>query len=128
MGKIMLVTAAMPIENILLTGVSELMNTAYYDIQAWIIPKDCSPQEFRKQIHEAEADLYIVGSSMANTLSSLVAAHTAKPVLGVPISGNNEDTNNEILNTKGLPTGMPYRISAVNDFADIVDTTKKLLI
>ena len=104
------------------------MNITYYDLQAWIIPENCTPGEFRKQIREAEADLYIVGSSMVNTLSSLVAAHTNKPVLGVPISGSDKDADNEMLNTKGLPTGMPYKIFAINDFASVIDATKKLLI
>lgn len=127
MGKIMIITAAIPIERTLLAAVLDLLNTTYHDLQAWVIPEDCDPGEFRRQIREADADVYIVGSSMANTLSALVAAHTNKPVLGIPISSSNEDVGNSILNTKGLPTGMPYKIFAVDDFISVLETTKQLL-
>ena len=121
----MLITASQSIENRLMPSVTELINEDI-DLQAWVVPDDCEPKDFRDHIVEADADAYIVGSSMANTLSALVAAHTKKPVVGVPISGDSSDVGNIILNTDGLPTGMPYGIAAVDNVRDVCDIAKDL--
>ena len=125
MGKIMVITASQSIEDRLKTAISELLE-AGIDLQMWVIPKDCSPNEFRRQIVESHADVYIVGSSMANTLSAYVKAHTSNIVIGIPISSDSSDTDNAILNTNGLPTGTPYGITMPDDISTIHRVAKKL--
>ena len=126
MGKIMLITASQSIENRLMSDVTKLAEDDI-DLQAWVIPDDCTPKDFQNHIVEANADAYIIGSSMVNTLSSLVAAHTKRPVIGVPVNGDSSDVGNVILNTDGLPTGMPYGIVGVNRIKDACDFAKDLI-
>lgn len=121
MGKVMIITASQPIENQLLSMVSDLADSGL-DIEMTVLPIDCGPNQLRDYVVNGRADVYIVGSSMPNTLSCYVAAHTRNPVIGIPISGDISDIDNEIFHIEGLPTGMPFCVSIVDD----VLTTGKL--
>ena len=126
MGKVCIITASQSIENRLLEMISILID-AEIDIESAILPMDCTPQYLRDCVVEANADVYIVGSSMANTLSCYVKAHTNAIVIGLPISGDNSDINNAIFHINGLPTGMPHSIAAVDSIMDVGKTAKRLI-
>lgn len=114
MGKVMILTASQSIENRLLPMISDIID-AELDLEATVLPMDCKPLELRSFVVDSKADVYIVGSSMVNTLSAYVAANTSKPVIGIPVSGDSSDTKNAIFHTEGLPTGMPHKVTDVDD-------------
>ena len=88
---------------------------AELDIETIVLPQDCKPIELREYVVDAHADVYIVGSSTPNRLSAYVAAHTTKPVIGIPISGDTSDIKNIIFQLESMPTGTPYTITNIDD-------------
>ncbi|MDH3285821.1 MAG: 5-(carboxyamino)imidazole ribonucleotide mutase [Acidobacteriota bacterium] len=63
---------------------------------------------------EAEgAQVFIVGAGMAAHLAGVVAAHTTRPVLGVPIGGSALDGLDSLFSTVQMPRGVPVATLAV---------------
>lgn len=69
-----------------------------------------SPQRTIDYIKEAEqkgAKVFIAAAGMAAHLAGAVAAHTTKPVLGVPMSGANLASMDSLFSTSQMPRGIP---------------------
>ncbi|MBF7045095.1 5-(carboxyamino)imidazole ribonucleotide mutase [Campylobacter volucris] len=75
-----------------------------------------SPQRTQEYIKEAEAKgakVFIAAAGMAAHLAGVVAAHTTKPVLGVPISGSNLVGMDSLFSTVQMPSGIPVATLAI---------------
>ncbi|MBF7046540.1 5-(carboxyamino)imidazole ribonucleotide mutase [Campylobacter volucris] len=75
-----------------------------------------SPQRTQEYIKEAEAKgakVFIAAAGMAAHLAGSVAAHTTKPVLGVPISGSNLVGMDSLFSTVQMPSGIPVATLAI---------------
>lgn len=75
-----------------------------------------SPQRTQEYIKEAEikgAKVFIAAAGMAAHLAGVVAAHTTKPVLGVPISGSNLVGMDSLFSTVQMPSGIPVAALAI---------------
>ncbi|MBF7043146.1 5-(carboxyamino)imidazole ribonucleotide mutase [Campylobacter volucris] len=75
-----------------------------------------SPQRTQEYIKEAEvkgAKVFIAAAGMAAHLAGAVAAHTTKPVLGVPISGSNLVGMDSLFSTVQMPSGIPVATLAI---------------
>lgn len=75
-----------------------------------------TPDRTRELIREAEADgcrVFICAAGMAAHLAGVVAAHTIKPVLGVPLPGGVLDGVDALLSTVQMPGGIPVATFAV---------------
>jgi len=75
-----------------------------------------SPERTVNLIHEAEKDgagVFICAAGMAAHLAGAVAAHTQKPVLGVPLPGGLLDGMDALLSTVQMPSGIPVATFAV---------------
>lgn len=69
-----------------------------------------SPERTKTYIEEAEkkgAQVFIAAAGMAAHLAGTVAAHTAKPVLGVPIDAGALKGEDALLSTVMMVKGMP---------------------
>lgn len=69
-----------------------------------------SPQRTINYIKEAEqkgAKVFIAAAGMAAHLAGAIAAHTTKPVLGVPMSGSNLASMDSLFSTSQMPRGIP---------------------
>jgi len=75
-----------------------------------------TPDRTRELIREAEADgcrVFICAAGMAAHLAGVVAAHTIRPVLGVPLPGGVLDGVDALLSTVQMPGGIPVATFAV---------------
>lgn len=75
------------------------------------------PEALVAYIREAEgrgAKAFICGAGMAAHLAGVVAAHSAKPVIGVPISSGGLGGLDSLLAIVQMPKGVPVATVAVN--------------
>ena len=75
-----------------------------------------TPDRTVKLVREAEADgcrVFICAAGMAAHLAGVVAAHTTRPVLGVPLPGGVLDGVDALLSTVQMPGGIPVATFAV---------------
>lgn len=75
-----------------------------------------TPERVRQLIAEGEAggvQVFVAGAGMAAHLAGLVAAHTTKPVIGVPLPGGVADGLDALLATVQMPGGVPVATVAV---------------
>jgi phosphoribosylamine---glycine ligase len=69
-----------------------------------------SPERVVRLLSEADArgvKVYIVGAGAAAHLGGVVAAHVAKPVIGVPIDSSALNGLDALLSTVQMPPGVP---------------------
>ncbi len=75
-----------------------------------------TPNRTVELVRSAEADgcqAFICGAGMAAHLAGVVAAHTLRPVLGVPLPGGVLDGVDALLSTVQMPSGIPVATFAV---------------
>lgn len=75
-----------------------------------------SPHRTLEYVAAAEGrgvSVFIVGAGMAAHLGGVVAAHTTKPVLGVPLGGGAMGGVDSLLSTVQMPRGVPVATLAV---------------
>ncbi len=101
----------------------ETMTRAAKELKSFGVPFDLvvtsahrTPERTIKYVREAEqrgAQIFIVGAGMAAHLAGVVAAHTTRPVLGVPLGGPLLDGLDALLSTVQMPKGVPVGTLAV---------------
>jgi 5-(carboxyamino)imidazole ribonucleotide mutase len=75
-----------------------------------------TPERTRDLVRQAEADgcrVFICAAGMAAHLAGVVAGHTIRPVLGVPLPGGVLDGVDALLSTVQMPGGIPVATFAV---------------
>jgi phosphoribosylamine--glycine ligase len=75
-----------------------------------------SPDRVRRLIEEAPfrgVQVFIVGAGAAAHLAGVVAAHTTKPVIGVPIDSSALKGLDALLSTVQMPPGVPVATVAI---------------
>lgn len=75
-----------------------------------------SPKRTAEYVAKAEqkgAKLFIAAAGMAAHLAGVIAAHTTKPVLGVPMSGTNLASMDSLFSTVQMPRGIPVATLAI---------------
>jgi 5-(carboxyamino)imidazole ribonucleotide mutase len=75
-----------------------------------------TPERTIELVRAAEADgceVFVCAAGMAAHLAGVVAAHTLKPVLGVPLPGGVLDGVDALLSTVQMPGGVPVATFAV---------------
>lgn len=75
-----------------------------------------TPDATRAYVAEAEqrgCDVFIAAAGMAAHLAGAVAAHTLKPVLGVPLDASSLQGMDALLSTVQMPGGIPVGCLAV---------------
>ncbi|WP_257906250.1 5-aminoimidazole ribonucleotide (AIR) carboxylase [Campylobacter lari] len=75
-----------------------------------------SPQRTQEYIKNAEdkgAKVFIAAAGMAAHLAGAVAAHTTKPVLGIPMPGSNLASMDSLFSTVQMPSGIPVATVAI---------------
>jgi len=76
-----------------------------------------TPAETVVAVQEAEAEgcqVFICAAGMAAHLAGVVAAHTTKPVIGVPIASGALNGTDALYATVMMPPGMPVATVAIN--------------
>src|ERR1041385_3334690 len=70
--------------------------------------------EYARTAEERGLVCVICGAGMANHLAGAVAARTALPVIGVPLSGSKLSGLDSLFSTVQMPTGVPVATVAVD--------------
>lgn len=75
-----------------------------------------TPERVRELVaagEKAGVQVFVAGAGMAAHLAGFVAAHTTKPVIGVPLPGGVADGLDALLSTVQMPGGVPVATVAV---------------
>lgn len=75
-----------------------------------------TPEDTKTYIHEAESrgcQVFIAAAGLAAHLAGAVAAHTLKPVIGVPMDGGPLKGMDALLSTVQMPGGVPVATVAI---------------
>ncbi len=101
-----------------------VMNKALAVLDDYGIGHECrvlsahrTPAETQEYIRDAEtrgAQLFIAAAGMAAHLAGVVAAHTIKPVIGVPIASGALQGQDALLSTVMMPPGIPVATVAID--------------
>jgi 5-(carboxyamino)imidazole ribonucleotide mutase len=75
-----------------------------------------SPERTSRIVNDAEADgvqVFVAGAGAAAHLAGVVAAHTIRPVLGVPLAASALNGIDALLATAQMPAGIPVGTLAI---------------
>ena len=89
---------------------SKILSKFSVDYELIISSAHRSPQRTLHYIKEAEkkgAKVFIAAAGMAAHLAGFIAAHTTKPVLGVPMNSPNLASMDSLFSTSQMPKGIP---------------------
>jgi len=67
-----------------------------------------------KKAEAAGCQVFICGAGMAAHLAGIVAAHTVKPVIGVPIASGPMEGRDALYSTIMMPPGVPVATVGIN--------------
>jgi phosphoribosylaminoimidazole carboxylase PurE protein len=77
---------------------------------AAIVSAHRDPERLARVVREAEAEgvqVFICGADLAAHLAGMTAAHTTRPVIGVPLGGGPLGGQDALLATVQMPSGVP---------------------
>jgi 5-(carboxyamino)imidazole ribonucleotide mutase len=99
-----------------LQGAVEVLREFGIAFDAHVSSAHRTPERTVELVRSAEADgcrVFICAAGMAAHLAGVVAAHTVRPVLGVPLPGGVLDGVDALLSTVQMPGGIPVATFAV---------------
>jgi 5-(carboxyamino)imidazole ribonucleotide mutase len=99
-----------------LRGAVEVMNELGLRSRVHVSSAHRTPERTLELVRAAEADgcrVFICAAGMAAHLAGVVAGHTLRPVLGVPLPGGVLDGVDALLSTVQMPGGIPVATFAV---------------
>ena len=91
----------------------DLFNVSY---EMHVTSAHRSPERTKNIISESEkagAKIFIAAAGLAAHLAGVVASHTAKPVIGVPMEGGPLKGMDALLATVQMPKGVPVATMAI---------------
>lgn len=71
-----------------------------------------TPRALAKLVEESKAEVFIAVAGMAAALPGVIAAHTTKPVIGLPVGG--KVPLDSLLSTVQMPPGIPVAAVGVD--------------
>lgn len=86
--------------------------TLSYDMQILSAHRDA--EKLDAYVKESDAKVFICIAGMSAALPGVVAARTAKPVIGVPVSGKLAGGLDALLSIAQMPRGVPVACMAVD--------------
>lgn len=99
-----------------LEGAVRVMNDLGLSSRVKVSSAHRTPDRTLELVRQAEADgcrVFICAAGMAAHLAGVVAGHTLRPVLGVPLPGGVLDGVDALLSTVQMPGGIPVATFAV---------------
>jgi 5-(carboxyamino)imidazole ribonucleotide mutase len=99
-----------------LQGAADILRRLGVSFRVHVTSAHRTPRRTVELIREAEAlgcQVFICAAGMAAHLAGAVAAHTPRPVLGVPLPGGVLDGVDALLSTVQMPAGIPVATFAV---------------
>lgn len=106
-------------------GVLEALSALNTGIEARILNADCTGEDLKLIVENSLADLFLIGSSMANTLSAHVANFAGdRPVIGVPLQNVNDSLS---VYSEHPTVNKPYAITEVGDINAAAEIVVEIL-
>ena len=99
-----------------LQGAVEVLRQLDVSFEVRVSSAHRTPERTVELVRSAEADgcrVFICAAGMAAHLAGVVAAHTVRPVLGIPLPGGVLDGVDALLSTVQMPGGIPVATFAV---------------
>ena len=100
----------------IMKGAADVLRELGVSCEMTVASAHRSPARVQRLVAEAPArgvQVFIVGAGAAAHLAGMVAAHTAKPVIGVPIDSSPLLGLDALLSTVQMPPGVPVATVAV---------------
>ena len=85
-----------------------------YDLN--VLSAHRTPHEVVRKLEELEnkgVKIFIAAAGMAAHLAGVIAAHTHKPVLGIPLGGGDMNGLDSLMSTVQMPKGIPVGTVAI---------------
>ncbi len=80
-----------------------------------------TPEKLQHIIRETDADIIVAGAGLSAALPGVIASHSIKPVIGVPVDGNYGGLD-ALLSIHQMPGGMPVLGTGVNSVEETCET------
>ena len=87
-----------------------------YDLN--VLSAHRTPHEVVRKLEELEnkgVKIFIAAAGMAAHLAGVIAAHTHKPVLGIPLGGGDMNGLDSLMSTVQMPKGIPVGTLAIGE-------------
>ena len=97
-------------------GVMDVLTKLAVKYEVAITSAHRTPEQTRNYVIDAEKRgciVFVAGAGMAAHLAGAVAAHTTRPVIGVPIDGSALQGLDALLSTVQMPSGIPVATVAI---------------
>jgi len=94
----------------------DVLKNLQVEYEVYITSAHRTPDDTRNIIHDAEkrgCKVFIAAAGLAAHLAGAVAAHTLKPVIGVPMEGGPLNGFDALLSTVQMPGGIPVGSVAI---------------
>ena len=95
---------------------ADVLDQLQIDYEVKITSAHRTPSATQQYISDAESrgcDVFIAGAGLAAHLAGAVAAHTTKPVIGVPVDSGPLKGLDALLSTVQMPGGIPVATVAI---------------
>src|SRR5262245_24741017 len=103
----------------IMQGASDILSELGITHEMTVASAHRSPARVLRLIEEAHAggvQVFIAGAGAAAHLAGVVAAHTTRPVIGVPIDATSLNGLDALLSTVQMPPGVPVATMSVGKF------------
>jgi len=100
----------------IMRAVAETLGEYGVSYEARVLSAHRTPQETADFVRQADAGgtrVFIAAAGMAAHLAGAVAAHTTRPVLGVPLAASDLNGLDALLATVQMPPGIPVATLAI---------------
>lgn len=95
----------------------QILKEAKVKTEVRILSAHRTPNQVKKYVLDAEkrgAKVFICAAGMAAHLAGVVASHTTRPVIGIPISSGSLNGVDALYSTVMMPPGVPVATVAIN--------------
>jgi 5-(carboxyamino)imidazole ribonucleotide mutase len=130
---------AHPLVAVLMGSASDLpvLDACLKTLDSYAIPYECRVLSAHRTPHETAAyvegaeqrgiEVIIAAAGMAAHLAGVAAAHTALPVIGIPVASGPLNGQDALLSTVMMPPGMPVATVAINGSANAAHLAAQIL-
>jgi len=94
----------------------DTLNTLEIPFEVKITSAHRTPDDTRRYVHDAEergCTVFVAAAGLAAHLAGTVAAHTLKPVIGIPMEAGPLNGHDALLSTVQMPGGIPVACVAI---------------
>lgn len=112
----------------------EVAQKAYDMLKTWGIPATMdvisahrNPDKLRNFLIHTDAKIFIAIAGGAAHLAGVIASHTARPVIGVPVKTDTMGGMDSLLSMVQMPTGIPVATVAINGAANAAILAMQML-